>query len=208
MYSVVNLRKHLTNAMHWHDALNNHTRSPVSCVFSNMGSLNFDCPLCCNESFSSQQSLRYHLLSIIDNLRCSICTKRFDSIYELAKHLDGECVIKAGNSNVNEEVNIKIEVEDSNSDEIGNSILAKALLSPKKGNAKSKNADDEDEDDIEHGGEVEQFGEEPEQDVYSCSSCGVSFTSVEEHIQKYHQGQEVVVEVSTIPVGPSSYTEP
>lgn len=31
--------------------------------------------------------------------------------------------------------------------------------------------------------------------LYSCNTCGVSFTSVLEHIQTYHNDQEVVVEV-------------
>ncbi|XP_060804781.1 zinc finger protein ZFP2 isoform X1 [Amyelois transitella] len=35
---------------------------------------------------------------------------------------------------------------------------------------------------------------EENQEVYSCNSCGVSFSSVIEHIQNYHNDQEVVVE--------------
>lgn len=42
-------------------------------------------------------------------------------------------------------------------------------------------------------GSVEAEGEEGE--IYSCSSCGVNFTSIMEHIERYHDGQEVVVEV-------------
>lgn len=30
---------------------------------------------------------------------------------------------------------------------------------------------------------------------YSCSSCGITFGSVMEHIRMYHGGQEVVIEV-------------
>jgi hypothetical protein len=30
---------------------------------------------------------------------------------------------------------------------------------------------------------------------YSCSSCGITFGSVMEHIRRYHGGQEVVIEV-------------
>ncbi|XP_047992653.1 zinc finger protein 260-like isoform X5 [Leguminivora glycinivorella] len=39
---------------------------------------------------------------------------------------------------------------------------------------------------------------EPEesQEIYSCNTCGVSFSSVIEHIQNYHNDQEVVVEES------------
>lgn len=36
--------------------------------------------------------------------------------------------------------------------------------------------------------------EESQEEVYSCNTCGVSFTSVLDHIQNYHGDQEVVVE--------------
>jgi hypothetical protein len=49
------------------------------------------CPLCCEEEFSNRLSLRYHLLSITDNVFCPECTQRFDSILQLADHLDGMC---------------------------------------------------------------------------------------------------------------------
>lgn len=164
-----------------------------------MGSLQYDCPLCCSESFSSQQLLRYHLLGIIDNLRCTVCSSRFDSIYDLAQHLDGDCNVKAANSILFEEVQIKIEQDDSNSNDITNSILAKALLSPKKNSLQVKNTD---EGLVEVEGEENELQEisqndENEEDFYSCSSCGVSFTSIAEHISKYHAGQDVVVEVNS-----------
>jgi hypothetical protein len=57
--------------------------------FANMGTL--VCPLCCDEEFSNQLSLRYHLLSITDNVYCPECCQRFDSILQLADHLDGMC---------------------------------------------------------------------------------------------------------------------
>jgi hypothetical protein len=31
--------------------------------------------------------------------------------------------------------------------------------------------------------------------MYACSSCGITFSSVMEHIRMYHGGQEVVIEV-------------
>jgi hypothetical protein len=49
------------------------------------------CPLCCNEKFSNQLSLRYHLLSVTDNVYCPECNQRFDSILQLADHLNGMC---------------------------------------------------------------------------------------------------------------------
>lgn len=178
-----------------------------------MGSLQLDCPLCCNETFTSQQSLKYHLLSIIDNILCTICSSRFETIYELAQHLDENCrerkVKDAGTlSNFNlDNVQIKIETEDS-SDEISNSILAKALLSPQKHsehplfqqNVLTNNENNESQENDsectvlqnETQGEDENTNDE---EIYSCSSCGISFTSILEHIEEFHAGQEVVVEV-------------
>lgn len=177
-----------------------------------MGSLQFDCPLCCNETFTSQQSLKYHLLSIIDNLLCTICSSRFETILDLAKHLDEECGKtgeEAANLNSFEDIHIKIEAEDSN-DEISNSILAKALLaSPKNSSllvrSNDSNESNKDNEDVSNETtdmdaenlteENEEVGDEIDEEVYSCSSCGVSFTSIVEHIQEYHAGQEVVIEV-------------
>lgn len=49
--------------------------------------LKLECPLCCNETFNSHDSLKYHLLSIIDNLLCPSCGQRFEKIHDLADHL-------------------------------------------------------------------------------------------------------------------------
>ena len=43
----------------------------------------------------------------------------------------------------------------------------------------------------------EQASEEEDAEaLYSCSSCGMSFNSVLEHIKEYHDGQEVVLEMA------------
>ncbi|XP_032676793.1 zinc finger protein 208-like isoform X2 [Odontomachus brunneus] len=53
-----------------------------------MGSLNLVCPMCCGETFNNPQSLKYHLLSITDNLYCPGCSQRSDSVTALIQHLD------------------------------------------------------------------------------------------------------------------------
>lgn len=53
-----------------------------------MGSLNLVCPMCCGETFNNPQSLKYHLLSITDNLYCPGCSQRSDSVMSLIQHLD------------------------------------------------------------------------------------------------------------------------
>ncbi|CAH2984150.1 unnamed protein product [Chilo suppressalis] len=42
----------------------------------------------------------------------------------------------------------------------------------------------------------ENEAEDNQEELYSCNTCGVSFSSVLEHIQTYHNDQEVVVEES------------
>ncbi|CAK9817388.1 Zinc finger protein 180 [Anthophora quadrimaculata] len=53
-----------------------------------MGSLNLVCPMCCGETFNNPQSLKYHLLSMTDNLYCPGCSQRSDSVMALIQHLD------------------------------------------------------------------------------------------------------------------------
>lgn len=44
--------------------------------------------MCCGETFNNTQSLKYHLLSITDNLYCPGCSQRSDSVAALIQHLD------------------------------------------------------------------------------------------------------------------------
>lgn len=53
-----------------------------------MGTLNLICPMCCGETFNNTQSLKYHLLSLTDNLYCPSCSQRSDSVMALIQHLD------------------------------------------------------------------------------------------------------------------------
>ncbi|KAJ8975298.1 hypothetical protein NQ317_011639 [Molorchus minor] len=74
-----------------------------------MGSLStfsFSCPLCCDEKFTSHSSLRYHILSIIDNLLCTACGLRFENMLALAEHLGRECQEKEDEPEISSE-NIK-----------------------------------------------------------------------------------------------------
>lgn len=53
-----------------------------------MGSSILVCPMCCGETFNNSQSLKYHLLSMTDNLYCPSCSQRTDSVTALIQHLD------------------------------------------------------------------------------------------------------------------------
>lgn len=57
-----------------------------------MGSLVFDCPLCCGKSFPCRKTLKHHLLSLTANLHCPECCQKLDSIGSLADHLENNCV--------------------------------------------------------------------------------------------------------------------
>lgn len=57
-----------------------------------MGSLVFDCPLCCGKSFPCRKTLKHHLLSLTANIHCPECCQKLDSIGSLADHLENNCV--------------------------------------------------------------------------------------------------------------------
>lgn len=50
-------------------------------------------------------------------------------------------------------------------------------------------------DQIEEDVVEEQETNEEEAEEFYCSSCDVNISSVEEHIQEYHYGENIVVEV-------------
>lgn len=161
-----------------------------------MGSLLLECPLCCSEKFSSHHSLKYHLLSIIDNLICPACSTRFDKILDLAEHLGRECHEAEANVAA-PNLNIKQEVVDQDIENVlSKSILAKALL--KKGKKKEEN---QAANNVQKNSENEEEGQEMNgmeegEDLFYCSSCAIHFTSVEDHLRKYHEGHEVLIQVS------------
>lgn len=165
-----------------------------------MGSLQLECPLCCSEKFSSHHSLKYHLLSIIDNLICPSCNFRFDKILDLAEHLGRECHeanASAKPPNLNPVFNIKEENQNDSDVEsvIGKSILAKALLGKDKEKDKSNESSNSNTQ-VESEVQLEiNDDNQKEEDLFYCSSCAINFTSIEEHLEKYHEGHEVLIEV-------------
>lgn len=137
-----------------------------------MGTLRLNCPLCCTETFSSHKSLKYHLLSISDNLICPSCNKRFDNILDLAMHIGRECG------------DVEIEdVPDTPSTFIKVEEIYENVLEP------------EDPDLNESNTELVDKQVEDSEDLYFCSSCDINFASVEDHLNEFHQGHEVMIEV-------------
>lgn len=59
----------------------------MSAAEDSVQAVQLDCPLCCNESFTSHDALKYHLLSIVDNLLCPVCGQRYEKLHELAEHI-------------------------------------------------------------------------------------------------------------------------
>lgn len=52
-----------------------------------MGDQVLYCPLCCNATFESKQSLIEHISIITSNLVCPLCTTRLSSVEQLTDHL-------------------------------------------------------------------------------------------------------------------------
>lgn len=176
---------------------------------SKMGTLSLNCPFCCEEKFTSHNSLKYHILSMVDNIMCPACNCRCDDILDLADHLGRECKEKdiqpapidlIPQVNIKRETNLelpspneevetntalvnpKIEAEDNGYDK---SILAKAL----------SRTEEDTQNENEPPGEYS-----PAKVVYMCQMCNVNFTSIEEHLQKYHEGEEVIYVICSISI--------
>ncbi|KAF5306261.1 hypothetical protein FQA39_LY08959 [Lamprigera yunnana] len=153
-----------------------------------MGSLKLECPLCCTETFSCHNSLKYHLLSISENLICPSCGGRFEKILDLAMHLGEKCSSQSEENlsdsespkmeNKNTLDDIKIVAVRSLEDDVENTLPATALFK-----ISSSKAEGEDEE-----------NELCEDDVYHCSVCEMNFTSINQHLKAHHDGYEVFIE--------------
>lgn len=158
-----------------------------------MGTLHIKCPLCCNETFNSYDSLKSHLLNIFENLKCTACDKRCETLFELIEHIGEECCEEnEKNSNAGdtsyEEIIIKHEDnddEDQDDDNDSTSMLLQTL-------SDNHNINEIEDDDFNKN----KMKDEAEEDLYYCSSCDVSFPSINDHINEFHVGQEVFLEVS------------
>ena len=75
--------------------------------------------MCCGETFNNSESLKYHLLSMTDNLYCPGCSLRTYSVAALIQHLDA-----CGKDLEQEELNSKNSQTDSKlEDKMGSDIL-------------------------------------------------------------------------------------
>lgn len=146
-----------------------------------MVSISVQCPLCCTEEFSSLHSLKYHLLDVMENLKCSLCNEKFHGVRDLIVHLDG-CEKKNKKNATGEDIEESLE----------KSILAKALLK-KPG---EEPMEEESENVLVTAEEVDDSDAEDGELLYECSTCQLQFASVEEHIKEFHAGTEVVLQVS------------
>lgn len=134
-----------------------------------MESCTLKCPLCCEETFSSHHALKYHILSLTENLMCPACDKRFYNLYDLTDHLGRECKdINTEYIENNENKHyIEEDLKKSNENNLDNTTIQ--LLTPK----------------------VEVA--ENEEDTYFCHMCNINILSVEEHLEQYHQGEDIIM---------------
>lgn len=146
-----------------------------------MEPLSLKCPFCCEETFSSHLALKYHILSIFDNILCPACNCRFDTIMELIEHLDRECKDQESNTELIAKDHIKTESEDF-------SITSKDI----------RVDNDQQEDEATSGDcllktAVDGNDEEYETPTFLCEMCNMQFESVEEHLEEFHEGEDVIL---------------
>ncbi|KAL1487846.1 hypothetical protein ABEB36_015496 [Hypothenemus hampei] len=131
------------------------------------------CPLCCNQKFTSHQSLKCHLHNIVlklENLACPSCNVNCENVIELTEHLDHSCVNLPQTSPYSEQTHLKkIKLENDLNEIFGSDV-----------ESESKNIQNDSHDDANM--------------VYTCEMCNMTFLSVEEHLAKYHEGEEVILE--------------
>ncbi|XP_022823329.1 zinc finger protein 616-like isoform X3 [Spodoptera litura] len=222
-----------------------------------------NCPLCCNATFSSKQSLVEHLSNSLSIISCPLCNHKSPSLPHLIDHLSQESC--QSDSNVLNNINVQSIIfehstEDNieNSTDIGNSDIKvyeneistnsdhqldaneankmyvelftkqmKPCLETRELKLIKENGENrymivtQDDADLSAGNTIvtkntdgtislttvkdmemetdammatDTMPDETQEEIYSCNTCKVSFTSVIEHIQNYHNDQEVVVE--------------
>lgn len=151
------------------------------------------CPLCCDETFLSITELTLHISTILRNLKCSLCNRKVQDFTDLVKHLENnDCVtIKSdtlerretiSSAQFSDENHVEEEIEvivQDNDDE--NTNPGASFFIPIDSEQEEEDKNDED------------------AASYFCELCQMSFTAIDKHLQKYHEGLEVVV-VSNIPV--------
>ncbi|XP_060872886.1 zinc finger protein 675-like [Metopolophium dirhodum] len=173
------------------------------------------CPLCCEDRFSNQDLLKYHLLSLTTNIQCPFCGKQCDDINSLVVHLDKICNDKKEevdkSMHENNEMIVVYPDDDEPEPEPHNEIGEFDNLV---GEEDYQNDDRQTDTDVETG--VKKFIEEftiddptktlrppetteteilEEPNPYHCSECNIHFPSVQEHINNCHKGQDVVFQV-------------
>uniref|UniRef100_A0A2A4K9U8 C2H2-type domain-containing protein n=1 Tax=Heliothis virescens TaxID=7102 RepID=A0A2A4K9U8_HELVI len=225
-----------------------------------------DCPVCWNKSFSSKQTLLYHLTNALENSYCPVCICKCTSLAHLVEHLsedkcqpdsnvhkfehkDNEDTIIQNRVIENSEIRVlenDINTSDKDHFEIENvqeipaetnepnkmyvdlfgkpmkpclqtgelrlvkengesrymivtpdpGLSAESTIVTKQNNDGTislttiKDMKMESESSI----ATDSMPDDNQEEIYSCNTCKVSFTSVIEHIQNYHNDQDVVVE--------------
>lgn len=95
-----------------------------------MGDVQLVCPLCCDKSFDSKQSLLDHLSHISNNLFCPLCTTKCSSLDGLTEHLSHYDCQNVQSDNVQ---NIVIYEQSINVDNVDTSDNTKKELTEGKG---------------------------------------------------------------------------
>lgn len=133
------------------------------------------CPLCCKETFSSRETLKHHLLGAISNLHCPSCDKLFANVQDLAQHLDKDCEDRAETILDIKNFIVKQEAKDAKTAEVSDIVVAE--IEPPETEFSMEDC-------------------ELEEGTFFCSSCKFNFSSLEDHLMQFHEGENVAIEVS------------
>nr|CAI5834188.1 unnamed protein product [Callosobruchus analis] len=139
--------------------------------------------------------LKNHILCTLKALRCPTCSKPCDDLSQLVNHLDRHC------QEVEEAVDTVLAEQDQNSHVIEETDT---ILS--NNNEEEADVNNSKDNNIHHNIQEEGKQEEEEarieyvdpgnakQTNYFCTMCNLGFDVINEHLEQYHQGEELVLE--------------
>ncbi|CAH1124956.1 unnamed protein product [Ceutorhynchus assimilis] len=135
------------------------------------------CPLCCEGTFDTHSALKEHIQMNLDNMSCPSCNVRCE-IMELPKHLE-QCVNNRDNARVSRKT-----MKQKSGSEFDNLLQVKIEGNGGVVTDENNTTETEDAADVTYSCDM----------IYSCEMCKMTFDSIEDHLNQYHQDEEVLVE--------------
>ncbi|XP_063228122.1 uncharacterized protein LOC134534063 isoform X2 [Bacillus rossius redtenbacheri] len=179
-----------------------------------MGALR--CPMCCKRKFKTQTSLKFHILSYMYNIFCTLCSKRVGTLQELIDHLDDGCEkaysasFERGPVFKHAIVQTQEELFDVGPVEAGSLFKAREVqVEEVEGPLCASSSDDsccswslvdcQDEGTADPLADGDQSGDAAparrasSRQLFTCNVCRTTFTDIDEHARVHHSEQDVEV---------------